>query len=276
MPPNRLYLSGLRERRPRRTAAILARMQAAVRALENLGLHRHMQTLYQRTLNRTYWRERQGLRRLLGNFVRAGDLVFDIGANVGGYVVIFLDLGAQVVAVEANPQLAALLRRRYRVATEAVAAGASTGKAVLHLGRQSGHSTISRQWLERAPTQDRWAGETVTVPMATLDDLIARYGRPVFVKIDVEGAEADVLRGATGPLQAVSFEFQASDLSVAEECIAILEDRGTYRFAYANAGHYELERCVDGSELRERLQEIASSDSARYGDVYASLEGSTG
>lgn len=249
------------------------RTRLVVRGLEALGLYRHVQTLYQRALNRTYWHERQALRRLLANFVQRGDLVFDVGANVGGYVAIFLDMGANVIAVEPNPSLAELLRRRFDITVEAVAAGANYGEASLHLGRQSGHSTISERWLERAPTQDRWTGDIVQVPVITLNDLIAKHGRPAFVKIDVEGSEADVLRGAKEPIQALSFEFQASDLATTEECIDLLEQRRDYQFSFADAGSFELERCADGDELRHRLREIAAADSARYGEVYAKLSG---
>jgi FkbM family methyltransferase len=239
--------------------------------LEALRLYRHVQKLYQRALNRAYWRERQALRRLLANFVHRGDLVFDVGANVGGYVAIFLDLGANVIAVEPNPSLAELLRRRFGITVEAVAAGANYGEASLYLGRRSGHSTTSERWLERAPTQDRWTGDVVQVPVVTLNDLIAKHGRPAFVKIDVEGSEADVLRGTKEPIRALSFEFQASDLATAEECIDLLEQRGDYQFSFAAAGSFELEGRADGNELRHTLREIASTDSARYGEVYARL-----
>lgn len=237
-------------------------------AVEALGLYRDVQTLYQRTLNRGYWRERVARRRLLERFVHPGDLVFDIGANLGGYVTIFLDLRARVVAVEANPALAELLQRRYRIPVEAVAVGADAGEAVLHLGKRSGHSTISERWVEHAPTQDRWSGESVSVRKVPLDDLVARYGEPDFAKVDVEGAEADVLRGSSRPLRAMSVEFQAADLAVTEECLAILDGWGAYDFWLADAGSSDLEEHGDSGSVRRRLRELAETDSRRYGDVY--------
>src|SRR4051794_16322556 len=52
-------------------------------------------------------------RRLYRQFVRPGDLVFDIGANRGGKCAAFLRLGARVVAVEPNPGCVTALRRRF-------------------------------------------------------------------------------------------------------------------------------------------------------------------
>jgi 16S rRNA A1518/A1519 N6-dimethyltransferase RsmA/KsgA/DIM1 with predicted DNA glycosylase/AP lyase activity len=54
-----------------------------------------------------YWKTHiHGLREFYRPFIPKGSLVFDIGANVGEYTQAFLDLGARVVAVEPNPDLA--------------------------------------------------------------------------------------------------------------------------------------------------------------------------
>ena len=48
--------------------------------------------------------------RLYGQFVRPGDLVFDVGAHVGDRLASFARLGARVVALEPQPALARVLR----------------------------------------------------------------------------------------------------------------------------------------------------------------------
>ena len=69
--------------------------------------------------------------RLYGDFVRPGDLVFDVGAHVGDRVASFRRLGARVVAVEPQPAMVRVLRLLYgrskSVAIEAVAVGREPG-----------------------------------------------------------------------------------------------------------------------------------------------------
>src|SRR6266542_2483499 len=65
---------------------------------------------------RTYYgisADRAAMDRLYGQFVQAGDLVFDIGAHVGGRTAAFRRLGARVVAVEPQPALVRTLKLLY-------------------------------------------------------------------------------------------------------------------------------------------------------------------
>ena len=62
-------------------------------------------------------------------------------------------MGVRVVGVEPNPELALEIGRRYGGRpVEAGAVGAEPGRAELSLGRDTGHSTLSKDWIERAPT----------------------------------------------------------------------------------------------------------------------------
>ena len=83
--------------------------------------------------------------RLYGQFIREGDLVFDIGAHVGDRVASFCRLGARVIAVEPQPAMVAVLKllhgRNPAVTIEPVAVGRQAGSADLMIN--PGNPTVA-------------------------------------------------------------------------------------------------------------------------------------
>ena len=190
------------------------------------------------------WRSAQ-LRRFYRRFVPPGGLAFDIGAHVGNRVSAFRALGARVVAVEPQPDFVRLLQRRFggdpQVTVLAGALGRARGEAqLLASARTPTVSTLSADFVQRAGASAsfrgvQWAPGPV-VAVDTLDALIARHGRPDFVKIDVETYELEVLMGLSEPLPALSFEFLPALPEIAIGCIDRLEAlaaAGGQRYRYA-------------------------------------------
>jgi FkbM family methyltransferase len=148
-----------------------------------------------------------GERDFLSNFVAAlspEDVVLDVGASVG-LVAIFSGLaGATVDAIEPDPDTYSRLKRNIdlnalsNVSPVQLALGDEVGEAILFSDGAAG----------RAPTLRAQAGRTVAprgtikVQTSTIDkEIEARRLRiPTVVKIDVEGAETMVLKGAKGLL----------------------------------------------------------------------------
>lgn len=220
------------------------------------------------------------LSRFYAPFIRPGDLCFDVGAHVGNRVAAWRRLGARVVAVEPQPHLHGWLRRLYGrssgVTLVPAAVGAAPGEAPLrHDPRNPTVSTLSEAWITAVSRDPSFAGvrwrAADTVAVTTLDALIAQYGRPVLCKIDVEGYEAEVLRGLSVPLPVVSFEYIPAAMSVAADCLAALARLGEYEFNWfvGESHRWGSPVWLSGPAMAQQLATLALGHAS--GDVFARL-----
>jgi FkbM family methyltransferase len=250
------------------TSTIAERVEGA---LCSARLYMPVRNTYQRVLNRSYYGDRVRTRKFFAQLLKPGDLVFDVGANHGRMSEAFLELGARVVAIEPNPTLADTVRRRYAhrlAAVEQVAVGAEPATMELHLGLHDGHSTLSTEWIDAAPTQDRFGG-SVSVEVTTMDALIERHGRPAFVKIDVEGFEDQVLAGLSERVEHLSLEYQCAAPEIAERCLQRLSALGFTQFDITEVQERPRLEWTDADGIRQRLAQHARRAPDAYGDLYA-------
>lgn len=142
---------------------------------------------------------------LISTACREGDVVLDVGVLHGTTVDLFLRHGAaRVFGIEANPAVHARLLDRYRdddrVEVRNLALCDTDGTIDLLVPDSNvGAGSIVPHFAARYARYQKTPVSPVTVPSARLDSL----GLPAcdFWKIDVEGAELDLLNGAAETLK---------------------------------------------------------------------------
>ena len=221
-------------------------------------------------------------RRLAGlysPFIGPGGLAFDLGAHAGNRVRAFRRLGARVVALEPQPDFVRILKALHGSDPEVVIVPAAVGRAngeatLLVATRTPTVTTLSPAWAEHVRADPSFRGVSwspgARVPVTTLDALIAAYGRPDFVKLDVEGYEAEALAGVSTALRALSFEYLAAAREIALACVDRLAALGRYEYNWSAGERQRLAapRWLEPDAIRAVLRGLAAGS----GDIYARLE----
>lgn len=207
--------------------------------------------------------ELQGQERLY-NSVLTGEreLIFDIGGNEGFTTELFTRLAEKVVVVEPSERNLRVLRSRFQNHTSVTIVSAAVSD---HAGKQrffdnnADHacSTLDEKWksVQEKKTSDFSSYE---VEITTLDELIKLYGRPDFIKIDVEGHEEAVIRGLTQTVPLLSFEAMLPLFR--EETIRTLEyltSLGNAEFNFAVRHQLQRDKFISAEDL---IQEIGQLD----------------
>lgn len=139
------------------------------------------------------------------HFLRPEDVFYDIGANVGSYILLASGVcKAKTFAVEASVNTVKITQKNIilnklqgRVTLVNAAAGATAGTVNFSVNEDATNHVIAANELQNTTAK--------TVNMIKIDDLPAE-NQPALIKLDVEGFETEVLKGMTETLKQTSLK----------------------------------------------------------------------
>lgn len=161
------------------------------------------------------------------------DLIFDFGMYDGTDTDFYLRKGFRVVAVEADPDVAAagaarfadeIAEKRLVIVNKAIAR--ERGPVTLFRSANSLWSTINTERNEQT-TRKGTASQEVTVDAVTSKDIVEEFGTPYYCKIDIEGLDLVALNGFVGLSDLpkfISIESKRHDMAnIREELSALVK-----------------------------------------------------
>ena len=213
---------------------------------------------------------RFGYRRLLGRLDRELQLLpvlvgarataLDIGANVGLYTYALARWFTRVEAFEPLPESAAVIEAygAPNVRVHRVALSARRGTGVLHVPLEGGRTNS-----QRASFASGVEGKAVEVPLETVDHF--EFENVSFMKIDVEGHELEVLKGAVQTLAAhrpvllVEIERRHLDFPM-ENVFAFLDGIGYRGYFVSPTGLRSIREFSPAQYQEDALLDVTSRD----------------
>lgn len=172
---------------------------------------------------------------LLREMLKPGMTCVDVGVNKGYFSLLMARLtgaGGRVLSFEPDPENRRWIERSISengyssIQLFPWALSDAEGEATFYPGRKSGWGSLHHVESQADPER-----QPFTVPLRRLDAVLPELGvgAPDVIKIDVEGADLQVLRGATGVLDAgtrVVMDVDVREREEKEELFSIFSDRG--------------------------------------------------
>ena len=131
------------------------------------------------------------------HLLRENDCFVDIGANIGAYTILAAaEVKSTVIAIEPIPSTFKLLEDNIMINR----ANNKVNAMNIGLSSKSGLLNFTRSFDTVNHVAENNTKDTISVEVKTLDSVVEQFAAPILLKIDVEGFETEVLKGASTTL----------------------------------------------------------------------------
>ena len=218
-------------------------------------------------------------RKFYGQFLKEGSVFFDIGANYGNRIEPLINENIKIIAVEPQEECVKFLRSKYgkKITILQNGVGEKIETKLMYIATNANIlSSFSQEWINSTQSSGRFKNikwnTTRKIEMLTLDQLIATYGKPDFIKIDVEGFELEVLKGLSQNVNILSLEYTVPERQQALlDCLSLLDafPNSNLKFNYCitEGTLFSLSKWVGYAEIIDIVNSPAFLNT-QFGDIY--------
>lgn len=216
--------------------------------------------------------------KIFENIIKRGDLVFDVGSNMGEKSEIFIGLGSKVIGFEPQRECYTSTLSKFNgnpnFIGENVGLDKKVGKETIYIASYHTISSMSEKFIEESKKERfadfNWDNKR-EIDTDTLDNMVSKYGKPKFIKIDVEGYELNVLEGLSDQIDYISVEFNPELCDVTISCIEYIDSLNngntSFNYGYRNDEDFKYDKWVSKGELIKYLESV-NDFKFEFGDVY--------
>jgi FkbM family methyltransferase len=184
------------------------------------------------------------------------DLIYDLGMNNGDDTAFYLACGFRVLSVDADPNMIAAASRRFKAEIEAKRV------ILLNVGVAE-QTTVAEFWINDArpewnsfsrelTTRNNEPHHAITIQCRRLDEILAEYGTPSYLKIDIEGNDIICCRQLTGAHKPKYISVEMSEV----DNLLVLRDVGYDRFKLISQVNQQAVRPEDPKLYEQILRNI--------------------
>lgn len=218
-------------------------------------------------------------RNFYNQFLKPGSVFFDIGANYGNRIEPLINDNIKIIAVEPQIECVRYLRKKYgkKITILQNGVGEEIKTQLMYISTNANIlSSFSKDWIDSTKNSGRFKkinwDKTRKIEMITLDYLIETYGKPDFIKIDVEGFELEVLKGLSQNVNVLSLEYTVPERKEALiDCLLYLNNLSNsnvlFNYCITENTEFALPQWIGFNELI-MIVNTNTFLNTQFGDVY--------